>query len=246
LVLDRGDCRRNLIINSKTTMTPPFPSPDKSDPSPDLGYRYLPGFYPMPSSYGALEVFLRRRATGEHFDPVQLDLAVCSSADESQHLQLSHPWSSSTSFQALSGRVIITDRNRKKVEGYTFGGELRIDSREQVTIARLTSPAPIFDLMPPHKEPSLPLLVEEVEILLAERRAAWADKPLALNARWCTVDPLKLYAACMAGLMGRLAEYPSGPPGPYRALSHLVRRLVEASQSAGDWPASVPSLEALL
>jgi hypothetical protein len=142
--------------------------------------------------------------------------------------------------------VIIADRNRRKVEAFTFGGKLNIDSAEQVTVASLTSPAPIFDLMPPHSVPCLPLLVEETEILLAERRAAWAEKPEAFEVKLLVVDPLKLYAACLAGLLERLANHPDEPLGPYRSLSRLVQHLIETGRQIEDWPETLPDLEALL
>jgi hypothetical protein len=121
--------------------------------------------------------------------------------------------------------VIIEDRIGKAVEAFTYGGSLEIDTNEERTLCTLVSPASILDLSAEDDSltrlPVTHLLAQETEILLAERRAAWAHNPEQYDRRLAGSDPASLYAACLQAILEKYRRFPT-------AGDDLTRRFLQA------------------
>lgn len=210
---------------------------------PDLGFIFYPSeisfHYP---GHPRLDVILTEHPTERHFDPTKVQYQIASPQNRTEHLTIHHPWSSGNRYRVCAGRIFITDRIGKKVEAFTFGGELQVFSEPQRTICALISPAPILDLCAAHNLPMW--LTAEVEILLAEQKAQGAshhDNEVDLHL--ASVDPLLLYASCLQALRDKnwLLHDEAHGEGP-----HFVQAEIKRLQQSGAWPLLVPAIEQLL
>ncbi len=209
---------------------------------PDLGYI----FHPHGSHFGdtPLEVILRAHPTGHHFDPEKIHVEV-GVVRGVQMLDIHHPWRQGDEYTLCPGRIFITDRFRKTLEVFTFGGQLTIRSHNEVTRCEFDSPAPFLELTGTHTVPTL--LANEVEILLAQRRAAHNFRlPGEFDALLLTVAPLTLYASCLQAIEPRFAHYPAGSDAVIQHFKHLLPREIARLHGAGLWPEDVAGLEELI
>jgi hypothetical protein len=212
----------------------------------DYGYHFDP---PAPSDHPGhrkLTVVLRPKPTERHYDPELADFPIVTLMHELDRLAVFHPWPVSGEQRAAPGRVILTDRKGKVVEAFTFGGTLTIDASDEQVVAVLTSPAPILPLLPPHDVAEL--LADEVDILLARRRAYWDEqrRPYALDECLARVEPLALFQSCLAAIHAEYVRAPRVFHDQERRLGTFLQREIAAQAHAGDWPRCVTPLEALL
>ena len=137
----------------------------KESIEPKYGYLFISP--PNSQSPGAerLEIYIHKTPTNHHFDPLKVRLRVASAQTISEPIVIHHPWQFETSFQVVAGVIEIMDRKGKKVEAFSFGGQLTIDSQDSTTTCVLNSPAPIFEIHT--NNPVLLSFIEEVEILFA-------------------------------------------------------------------------------
>jgi hypothetical protein len=172
---------------------------------PDFGYLFSPNTSPDHPAHDRLTVVLRAHPTHAHYDPEHLTLPIITRLGEIEPLKLFHPWPVDKAYQVAAGRVILTDRVGKKVEAFTFGGGLTIDSEPGYVVAHLASPVPILALQFPDSVSDH--LANAVEGLLAQRRAAFdmAGQPHELEARLARLTPAALYQACLHTLHQRLS-----------------------------------------
>ena len=190
-------------------------SPDTKD----LGYILYPRRRPHEPGYPRLDVILRTTPTGHHFDPLQVRLNVVASDLGVTRLAIEHPWPDSDDYTVCAGTVELVDRKRKHLEAFTFGGALHIKPEEEETILVLTSPAPI--LLP--AESSLEqLLVDEVEIILAQRQAIREIEPGLYEKRLAAAPPLELYHAILSAILERYRLLPSGDDDLVLGLRHSL------------------------
>jgi hypothetical protein len=215
----------------------------------DFGYSFEP---PAPAGYPVhrrLTVVLRPRPTERHYDPERAEWPVVSPHGELDRLTVFHPWPVSSEQRAALGRIILADRKGKAVEAFSFGGTLRITASDEQVVAVLESPAPILPLLPPQTVAEA--LVDEIEILLARRRAHWDSQPqphaaAAFEERLARAEPLALYQACLAALRAQLAATPAAFHDAEHHLAGFVRREIAALEQAGHWSLHPLSLEDLL
>jgi hypothetical protein len=214
--------------------------------APELGYRFHPKRYAHSPGHPRLDVILPATPSEEHYDPERLRVRVASIHGGVEYIVLHHPWHSAiTRYRACAGRVILWDRRGKEVVTFTFGGDLSIEPGEAHTTCTLASPAPIILLT---DEPTIPrTLAEEVEVLLARRRAAWGLDKKEYEQRLASADPLALYAACLEVLSETPRTFREGP-GDERArqFRRFVQAEIEALREADLWPPTVPALDELL
>ena len=142
----------------------------------ELGYLFWPKPYSHSPGHPRLDINVSESPSNMHFDPEEVHLSVvsCSRRDYSrpiESLTIHHPWPHESECQVAAGTVIISDRKGKKVEAFTFGGILHIYPNKTFTECCIESDAPILELI--EYNPIVMTLVEEVEIILAKRRAAW-------------------------------------------------------------------------
>lgn len=173
----------------------------------EFGYAFTPRPGAGLHAHTRLEIHLRSAPSHQHFDPeeVLLDEILAGaqgSPPQISHLRVAHPWPRAEEHRACCGPVIAVDRRGKEVQAFTFGGALGIQPGEVQTIAVLTSPAPIFEVNP--LNPVTELFIDEIEILLAMRRAANLETPGRYDQRLASAESLALYHACLKGVQQRL------------------------------------------
>ena len=169
-----------------------------------LGYCFHPPAGEHDMGHPQLDVVIRSAPTGEHFDPESFICVIPATAGSAK-LHVTHPWLQETSYRVCAGEIDIEDARRAHVKAFTFGGTLHIDSDARRTICQLVSPAPLLE----HARELSSLeaqLIEEVQILLAERRAVQDDD--ALDRKLAATDPLQLYRACLVALNEKFAHFP--------------------------------------
>ena len=210
----------------------------------EYGYFFHPRERSGSPGHPQLDVFLRSVPTEKHFDPIKITINVAVESKDIEFIQVHHPWSLLEHYQACSGRVILQDRKGKIVEAFTFGGELRIESKEDVTTGILTSPAPILELTSPSSIPSI--LAEETEIVFAERRATWEPDHATFNRKLIMADPLVLYCTCLEYLKIKHEHSHFRHDGVIQHFSQFVRHEIEALQELHKWPEQLPTVGELL
>lgn len=162
----------------------------------DLGYIFSSPAYSGDSGLYRMDIMLRPTPTIEHFDPQRVFFMI-SDDEKIDHLTISYNGLHINKYQVVAGPVRIQDRKGKVVFAFTFGGELQIKKEEQIKVCTIISPAPILRFI----KPTTVRFIEEVEILLAERRAEWESNPHEFEKRLAEVEPLILYEACLEYLI---------------------------------------------
>jgi hypothetical protein len=163
-----------------------------------FGYWYS---YPSEHAPGAsrLEVNITDIPTEEHFDPQRLHFSVVAGDRFIEDLKVTHPWLYKDDYQICAGLVQIIDRKDKTEEAFSFGGRLKIESHESFTTCILESSAPILEISGANT--IICKFIEEIEIILAERRAEWASKEEIFEQRLIQVDAYELYIAILNSLI---------------------------------------------
>jgi hypothetical protein len=210
----------------------------------EYGYFFHPQERPDSPGHPQLDVFLRSVPTEKHFDPTKMTLNVALEHKDIEFIKVHHPWSLHEQYQACAGRIILQDRKGKIVEAFTFGGDLRIESKEEVTIGILTSPAPILELTSTSSIPSI--LAEETEIIFAERRAKWEPDHAAFIKKLIVADPLALYCASLEYLGVKYEHSHVRDDGAIQHFDQFVHDEIEALQELHKWPEQLLTVAELL
>lgn len=201
-----------------------------------LGYCFHPPQEAHTIGHPQLDVVLRPAPTGEHFDPESF-MCLVATPNGATRLHITHSWTLDTMYRVCAGDVLIEDRLHERLQAFTFGGTLHIDSDARRTICRLISPAPLLE----HTQQMTSLeeyLIEEVCILFAERRAAQDDD--VLEQRLSVADPLQLYQACLAALRAKFEHFPAADD-TQRRLKQFLHSTAHSQQAE-----AVPALAELL
>jgi hypothetical protein len=148
---------------------------------------------------------LRAVPTGHHFDPLRVHLNIFTPTQGVVRSNFVHPWPAGEDYQVCAGPGELVDHKGKHLEVLTFGGALHIQPEEDHTLLNLTSPAPI---LLPAASPLDQLLVEEVEIVLAQRQAARESEPGLYEEHLETAPPLALYHAMLTAIQERYRHLP--------------------------------------
>lgn len=185
----------------------------------DLGYILYPRRRPHEPGYPRLDVILRPIPTGHHFDPREVRLNIVTQDLLIERLTVEHPWTDAEDYTVCAGTVELADRYHKHLEAFTFGGALHIQTEEERTILELTSPAPILLPAESHLDQ---LLVDEVEIILAERQAIRGTEPGVFEKRLVSVPPLDLYHAILVALRERYHKLPGSDDDLVLNLRHVL------------------------
>ncbi len=202
-----------------------------------LGYTFHPPLEAHPIGYSQLDVVIRPTPTGEHLDPESFACHIAAD-DRTMRLQVIHPWTQETTYRVSLGEIDIEGMRHEHVTAFTFGGTLRVDSYAQRTLCQIVSPAPLLEHA--RQTSTLPeQLIEEVQILMAERRAAHLDDD-AFELKLAAADPLQLYHACLGALEEKFAHFPATDEGH----RHFKQFLLDATRSLKD--AGIPALSDLL
>lgn len=220
-----------------------------------LGYTFHPRLYSHAPGHPQLDIVLRAKPTERHFDPVRVRLTVAAPGDGLELVTIwHHPESSEEHHRVCAGFVAISDRRDKRVEAFTFGGDLHVTPQADLTLCVLTSPAPIIEILPQpltHGPSVATMLVDEVEALIARRRAAWEREqgPDAFDKRLAATDPFVLYLACLQALNENYAHLPHQHQEEDTLTQEFVAYLqgeIKTLDQTGKWPPDVPPLAKLL
>ena len=176
---------------------------------PDLGYIFYPYKTPEHPGHPRLDVIIPAAPTYRHFDPQKVEFHVASATGDIEHISIHHPWTMEKRYRVCACRIFLTDRKAKRVDAFSFGGDLQILSDEDHTVCALVSPAPIFPLFTTHDLPMW--IVAEFEILLAQQEAHWDPQhPHDFERHLAAVDPFLLYASCLQALQNKAGNIHSG------------------------------------
>lgn len=211
---------------------------------PNLGYDFHPGTAVRFPGHPQLDITLWEVPTQRHFDPEQVQFEI-TGGGRPEKLTITHPWTGPRQFRVCAGRIYIDDRKHKRVEAFSFGGKLEITSKQELTICRLSSTAPIFDMV--ELDSLSTTIATEAEVLLAERRADWDPKhPHTFEQHLATAVPLELYACCLIALHEKYAPHLEHHDHLYHQLIHFVTHEIKFLQESGQWPPIVPPLAEIL
>jgi hypothetical protein len=199
---------------------------DKKNELPKIGYQFHHPSIGHADDKFRLDIYLTSESTEQHFDVLRATFLVHSPRKTVTNLKVLHPWEFEESARVCPGSVIMEDRKGKKEEAFSFGGQLQIFLKGSITTCSLVSTAPIL-----HKSGGTKieeLFVEEVEILLAEQRAKFAQ-PASDHDVFCQIDPLDLYIACLEGLKEKIRRFKHGDEHYHDLLGYVdtQKRLLE-------------------
>ena len=165
---------------------------------PKIGYLYHYPSLDHPTDKFRLDVYISSIPTEKHFDVLHVFLNAESEYGGFERLRVTHPWEFQSSYHVCAGMIVLEDRKDKKEEAFCFGGHLTVKGNESLTECVLVSPAPIFEIN--NTNTMQDLLIVEVEMLLAEYRAEYANED-DFEIHLCAADPVDLYTACLRNLI---------------------------------------------
>jgi hypothetical protein len=195
--------------------------------SMELGYVLYPRRRPTEPGYPRLDVVLRAIPSEEHFDPTQVLLTVVDPIQGVISLTLEHPCPRADTYRICAGPVDLIDRKGKHLDLFSFGGALQIEPEAEHTLLVFTSPAPILLTT---ESPLDRLLVEESEILLAERQAAREVTPGLYDQHLQEAPPLELYHAMLAAIQERYRHLPPSENDLILKFKHILRMELAATE----------------
>lgn len=209
---------------------------------PDLGYVFFPDQSCLGD--GPLEVILRAEPTRAHFDPEKVHVIV-SAQRGVQALDIHHPWRLANSYQLCAGHIRISDRYQKRINVFSFGGQVRITAVADHTTCQFTSPAPFLELT--DGCPTTLLLANEIDILLAKQRARLNPRTAGdFDAKLITVEPLQLYLCCLNTIQSIFAQDRHFSDATWQHLKHELNLEMTRLQRENNWPSNIPTLAELI
>jgi hypothetical protein len=155
-------------------------------------------------------IALRDAATGEHFDPEHVTLALGSGRKGANRVTLGRTPTGVADENCLcAGRIDLVDRRHKKVQFFGFGGQLELVRKPKMTIYVIETTAPILPITPPSFKSAPELLALEAEAALARAHAIWGGDNEGFACCVAAQDPLRFYAALIYELVRRHEESPA-------------------------------------
>jgi hypothetical protein len=217
---------------------------NKVSPAIELGYWFSPSEWEHAPGGNRLDIVIKKSASGFQYNPKNIHLPVKSEKDAIESLIIGQPWMFANTYRACAGLVEIIDWKDEKVEAYTFGGNLVIENHNGLTMCILTSSAPILDISSAATD--LMMLIEEIEILYAERRAVMLSDSHTFERRLAIADPLALYLASIDALIGKIEHFSHKENSQYLRFLNYLHAEKSRLQDAGLRELDVPSLEEIL
>lgn len=191
-----------------------------------------------------LEIALPESPIGEYYSPQTIRLSIKSTQGFPENLKITHPWPFGKTYQVIAGVIEIKVISGEKVEAFTLGGSLEIETQETLTSCILTSPAPILEIT--SNGTVRDLFIEELEIILAERRAALLNASLDYDARITDAPPLELYVAILNVLIEKFDHSHHKEDTQILELVNFLHAEKRRLQDEGLLPPLIPALEKLL
>ena len=194
--------------------------------TPHLGYELHPARRHSEPGYARLDVWLSDQVSGLHFDPRQMRLPVAGESGGYNWATIDHPYAGAPRLRICAGPVDVMGFGDKRLEAFTFGGELVIQPGETSTLASLTSPAPVLVRVSSHV--ASVFLMEEAELLLALRRGVWDEQEGEFDRRLLRTEPLELYHAFLEAVQERMKSLPRARTESEQGLLYQLRLETES------------------
>jgi hypothetical protein len=208
---------------------------------PKIGYLYHYPKLDHPTEKFRLDIFVSSVPTEQHFDVLRAHFFVKTAHESIARLTVTHPWNYEKSARVCAGVVIMEDRKGKKEEAFTFGGQLKIEGKEQQTVCNLVSPATILEIS--RATSKYGLFIDELEIILAEQQARYRDRQ-EYEKQLCGADPFRLYLACLRELIQKLESFQHKDEN-YQQLLIFLHSEEHRLEEAGLLEKPIPTLETI-
>lgn len=210
-----------------------------------FGYFFHPSKYSPHLGHATVDVFLAPGEDGWFFPTRSATFPV---ADETgiSHLLVTHARTPARrDYRLAPGLFFIVAWDGDLVEGFSFGGDLTIESADDHVCCQLRSAAPFFDLA--DTTGLVEILVPEFEAQLARLRAEWTGTDVEFDLRVAMTDPVALFVASLRLSNDYVHRLPSMDADDTvldgrQAVSHAIHIL----QDAGDWPDKPATLHQLI
>jgi len=209
----------------------------------DLGFSLLPPTHPGSPGYSGLLVAIRKRPTGEHFDPQTLILPLYD-GEEITWRRLSMLTPASEVEHICPGRLILADRLGKRLEFFTFGGTLKVITEPDAVLCAITSPAPILELVE-EQETVADWLAAEAEAIWARTRSKWGIQDDEFERRLAQTSPLSLYTSTLHSVLSHWKQGP-GLEQTHALLGEALAKERHWLKNQGLWPTTPLTVEQLL
>ncbi|MEJ2149397.1 MAG: hypothetical protein P8Z40_07935 [Chloroflexota bacterium] len=211
----------------------------------ELGYLLHGRQHPSELGFPELTINITSQPTGQHFDPEHVVFPVVDPLGQIGHLTVFHPWRQGKTYRVCAGRIVLRDRLNKRVEAFSFGGELEVTTEKSHTACLLRSPAPIFELV--DLDGLSVTFISTLESLLARQRVTWDCDDAGYEHRLASVKPDALFTAALVGVAAQLDHTPSEGRGEHlHGEAAEIDKAIENMQAVGLWPPVPPTLDDLL
>jgi hypothetical protein len=212
---------------------------------PDLGYVFYPYDGIEHPGHPRMDVIIHKTPTLRHFDPEEACYLIAThKGHKLEHIHISHPWTQAKKYQVCAGRIMVSDRKGKRVEAFSFGGDLQISVDDRETVCVLKSPAPIFYLGQVRCLPTW--LTSEAEIILARQKAHGdAIHRNFFEEHLAQVDPFLLYASSLRAMQDRPCDCYLEEDELEHECGRFIRSEIERLRENDRWPLHVPKPDEL-
>ena len=210
-----------------------------------FGYYFHPSTYAAHLGHAAVDVFLAPSEDDWYF-PTQSAIFPVADDQGIHRLYVSHSWTFSQRNHRLApGIFFLVAQDGDLIEGFSFGGDLTINSEDDHISCLLNSAAPFFDLSNPTRLAAI--LIPEFEAQLARLRAEWTDIDAEYDRRVAAADPVSLFIAGLDLSNAYTHRLPASvSDDSVLDEQHAVNHAVHILKSAGDWPEKPPTLRQLI
>lgn len=202
----------------------------------NLGYKFYRENHNLTIGYDRLDVCIDPTPTGVHFDPEKVVVPIFLPNGAIDSLTVRNPFLSVAGggeYRIAPGKILISDRIGKKVEVFTFGGSMKIETLGNETISRITSNVPMLEVS------ALNMIkqrfADEATCMLAERRAALLQSPGTFEKKLFNTNPEKLYCAFLNEFENHLQRIPISGSETFNTIHNYVKKEIERLRKEGIW-----------
>lgn len=206
------------------------------------GYFLLPKVRVHCPGYSGLLVAMRETPTQAHFDPEVMRVRYADQSDAGWATIKLHS-ALEDGRHVLAGRIIVSDRVDKRVEFFTFGSSITVETTPHEVIYSVTSTAPILELTD-DTENTANQIASEAEGVIAVCKASYAQHDDQVEAKFAVADPMALYVTALRLLIRHYERRQSLREGhhlTYAILTEERKWLLEN----GQWQTAIPASDTL-
>jgi hypothetical protein len=208
----------------------------------EMGYFFHKSSHSQGLGHPEFEANIYGEPTHRFFDPEKLVATILDQRGLATHLTLNHPWRGpKNTLQLCPGRIYLYDRKSESVEAFTLGGTMHITVLDDHTHCRITSTAPIMELV--DKDDIEVTITSEFESLLAKARSQWQNKDRFL-INLAQLDPQLLLTAGIKAMQTEISHLPHTPS--QRQLAQALEEAEKLLKADGRWQHNAPNLNELV